>query len=493
MIPGVRFTKSDGNTGVVKPSTTGILAIIAASAIGVANQPGTFAREADVFSAKGLGPLIEYGSYYMGNAGKPVLLITPTCSTAATYSAVDVTGVTGTSVVTAGATAPLDEYDVTVIVKHGGTIGVAGITFIYTLDGVTFSPLQALGTAVTITLNAPVVNVSSGVGFALAAGTLIAGDTWKCTTTRAQMTNGDLITALEALRVTRLPWDAVLVDGDFASANLTTLDTWLTNLESKGVFKHGYMNTRMKHLPAPTGETEAAFATAMGTLTASSSSIRVDVGTDGGDLPSLITGLVQRRPVSLGVATRKVSTPVGVDPAEKDLGPIPGFQIYDTNGNPKWHDEANFPGLDDLRLTTFRTWDDEAGVFINNARLLSPANSDYVYDQHAFCMNAACTLAYQGLKNQVSKSVRKQDPDPVTGAIYILEEDAAAIEETVNPPIAAALKGQVNAVKFILSRTDDFSSNLGATATGEVQVEELEYIKNFGITAKFVKSITVTT
>lgn len=492
MLPNSRFFKSDGNTGVVKPSTTGILAIIAASAIGVANQAGTFARDQDVVAAKGLGPLLEYAAYHMDNSGNPVLLITPTCTTAATYSAIDVTGVTGTSVVTAAGSAPFDNYDVTVIIKNGGTIGVAGITFIYSLDGVTFSPLQALGTATSITLNAPVLGTTSGVGFALAAGTFITGDTWHCTTTHAQMTNSDLVTALEALRVSRLPWDAVLVDGDFSSTLLTTLDTWLAAREATGVFKHGYMNTRMKTLPAPSGETEAAFATAMGTLTASSSSIRVDVGCDGGDLPSPITGLVHRRPVSLAVATRKLSHPVGVDPAEKDLGPIPGFQISDANGNPKWHDEALFPGLDDLRLTTFRTFNDDAGVFITNARILSPANSDYVYDQHAFTMNAACAIAYPLLNNQLSKGVRKQDPDPTTGKIYILEDDAAAIEATINPPIEAALKGQVNASAFILSRTDDFSSNAGATATGFVEIESLEYIKNFNITSKFVKSISVT-
>lgn len=493
MLPNSRITKSDGNTGVVKPSTTGILAIIAASAIGVANQAGTFARDQDVVTAKGIGPLLEYAAYHMDNSGNPVLLITPTCTTAATYNGLDVTGVVGTSVVTAAGSAPLDSYDVIVTVKTGGTIGVAGITYTYSLDGgVTTSAVQALGTATAITLNVPVLNVTSGVGFALAAGTLIAGDKWHCTTTHAQMTNSDLVTALEALRVSRLPWDAVLVDGDFSSTTLTTLDTWLTALEATGVFKHGYMNTRMKNLPAPTAETEAAFATAMGTLTASSSTIHVDVGTDGGDLPSPITGLTHRRPVSLAVATRKLSHPVGVDPAEKDLGPIPGFQISDANGNPKWHDEALYPGLDDLRLTTFRTFHGDAGVYITNARILSPANSDYVYDQHAFTMNAACAIAYPLLNNQLSKGVRKQDPDPVTGKIYILEDDAAAIEATVNPPIEAALKGQVNDVAFILSRTDDFSSNAGATATGFVEVESLEYIKNFNITSKFVKSISVT-
>lgn len=488
--PNVRFIKQDGNTGVVKPSTTGILAIIAASAIGTANQAATFARQADALSSYGLGPLVEGGGYYMQNAKKPVLLIKPTTTTAATYSSVSFTG-TGTSVVTAGATAPLDDYDVIVTFLTGGTIGVTGITFKYSLDGgASYSAATALGTANTLALTAPVVASASGVSFAFAAGTIVAGDSFTCRTSRAQMTNSDLVLALEALRVSQLPWDAVLIDGDCSSTTISTVDSWLSGLEAAGVYKMAYMNTRRKTRPAPSGETEAAYATAMATLLASSSTIRIDVSADGGDVPSPVTGLLQFRPTALGVATRAMSFPIGVDPAEVDNGPIPGFQIADSNGNPKHHNEELYPGLDDLRLSTLRTMSGKNGVYINNARLLSPANSDYVYDQHARCMNAACTVAMSKLKDQLSKSVRKQAPTN-TGAIYILEQDAASIDAEVTAVMGVELKDQVNDQAFILSRTDDIGSNAGATVNGEVQIQSLAYLKHINVTTKFVRSITV--
>lgn len=490
MLPNAKFTKSDGNTGVVKPATTGILAIIAASAIGTANQAGTYARQADALAAVGLGPLVESGGYFMQNAGKPCLLIKATTSTAATYSAVAFTG-TGTSVVTAGGSAPFDDYDVIVNFITGGTIGVTGITFKYSLDGgVTFSPVTALGTANTLTLNAPVVASSSGTSFAFAAGTIVAGDSFTCRTSRAQMTNSDLVTALEALRVSSLPWDAVLIDGDCTATTISTVDSWLAALEAVGVYKMAYMNTRRKTRPAPSGETEPAYATAMATLLASSATIRIDVGTDGGDVPSPVTGLSQFRPTALGVATRALKFPIGVDPAEVDNGPLPGYLIADANGNPKHHNEELYPGLDDLRLTTLRSIAGKTGTYITNARILSAAGSDYVYDQHARTMNAACTVAKARLTDELSKSVRKQAPTQ-TGAIYILELDAAAIDVTVTAAMGVELKDQVNDQAFILSRTDDIGSNVGATVNGEVQIQSLAYLKNINVTTKFVRSITV--
>ncbi|HEX8795455.1 MAG TPA: DUF2586 family protein [Polyangiaceae bacterium] len=492
MLPNVTITKQDGNTGVVKPATVGVIAIIAAAAAGPSNQPGTFTRQADAVSTHQLGPLCEYGAYWMQNAKKPAILIRPTTSVAATYSSITFTG-TGTSVVTAGATAPADDYNVTVTVVSGGTIGVAGITFKYTLDGgENTSALTALGTANTYLFNAPVVGLSTGVTVDFGAGTLVAGDTFTFTTTRPKMNNSDLVTALEALRVSRLPWDAVLIDADWSSTLGSTLDSWLAGLEGVGKFKYGYMNTRHKNLPVPSAESEATFATAMGTLTGSSASIRYNLGTDAGDLPSPITGLVHPRPVSLGAITRAGQFAVGVDPAYVANGPIPGFQICDDNSNPKWHDEALYPGLDDLRLTTFRSFNDEQGTYLDNARVFSPNGSDYVYDQHARCMNVACTIAYSLLTKELSRGVQKQAPDPTTGKIYILETEAAAIEALVNPNLEQQLKGQVVAVALELSRTDDLSSNAGAQVNAEVQVEALAYIKGFVVSAKFVKTITVT-
>lgn len=491
MLPNTQITKQDGNTGVVKPSTTGILAIIAPAEKGTQNQAGTYARVADALAKFGLGVLVEGAAYQMENAKKPVLLIRAAASTAAAYGTLDDDGVAGTSAVTASATTPLDDYNLVFKVVHGGTIGVAGITYTYSLDGgATTSPVTALGTSTAAAFLVPVVGTASGVSLDFAAGTLIAGDVVTVPTTGARMTNSDLVAALEALRVTKLPWDEVLVENcPAASTTIATLDGWLALLEARGIYKMGRLNTRFKGV----AESEATFATAMATLVgAASPSIRVDVGCDAGDLPSPITGLVQPRPVALAAATRSLSFDIGVDPALVLNGPIPQFTIYDDTGNPKWHDENLFPGLDDLRLTTFRTIDGEDGIFITNANIFSQGGSDYVYDQHARTMNAACTITHRMLNKELSRGVRKQPPQPVTGKVYILEDDASAIEQFVNPALQRELDGQVNGVACVLSRTDDLSSNGPNKVKASVEVEDFAYIKEFDVTAKFVRSISVT-
>lgn len=489
MLPNTTITKQDGNTGVVKPSNTGVLAIIAPAEKGTQNQAGSYARKADALSTFGLGILVEAAQYFMSTAKKPLVLIRAAASTAAAYGTPDISGVTGTSVVTASATTPLDDYNFTFVVVHGGTIGVAGITYKYSFDGKTFSPITALGTASTAAFNVPVVNTASGVSLDFAAGTLVAGDKVTVSTTGARMTNADLVDALEALRVSKLPWDSVLVLNCPAdSTTIATLDSWLSGLEGRGVFRNGYMNTRFKNA----GETEATFAAAMATLVASSASIRIDVGCDAGDLPSGVTGLVQPRPVALGVAARALSFSIGVDPAYVANGPIPGFTIADDSGNPKWHDEDLFPGLDDLRLTTFRTIDGEDGVFITNANLLSSGGSDYVWDQHARTMNAAATITHRILNHQLSRGVRKRAKDPVTGKVYILEEDAAALEILVNAALERELENDVVDVACVLSRTNDLSSNGPQTIDADLELEDEAYIKKFNVAAKFVRSISVT-
>jgi hypothetical protein len=493
MIPTARIRKSDGNTGAVKRTTQGVLAILAPSSSGTLLLAGTFSRQADLVAAVGIGALPELGAYHMLNAKKPVLAIKTAASVAATTSAVTFVG-TGTSIVTESGT-PVDEYEVLVQVLNGGTIGVAGITYRYSLDnGQIWSGVKALGTANTVAaLTVPRLNVSSGIGFALAAGTLVTGDSFSCTTKGPQMNAADLLDALEALRVTRLPWEGVLVHGDVTATMVSELDSWLAAREAEGKYRMGWVNTRHKTRPVPSGETEAAFATAMGTLRGTiANTIRIDCGVDGGDVVSPITGLSQARPTALAIASRALSIDVGTDPAWIALGPIPGFKLTDLNGNPKWHDEVNYPGLDDMGFSALRSVNDEDGVFINNANLLSGSGSDYVYDQHARTMNAACEFCQADLQKHLSRGVRKQKPDPTTNAIYILEADASAIDTITTAGTRKILKGQVTDAAFLLSRTDDISANTGATITGEVQVESLAYIKDFDITSKFVRSVSVT-
>jgi hypothetical protein len=119
---------------------------------------------------------------------------------------------------------------------------------------------------------------------------------------------------------------------------------------------------------------------------------------------------------------------------------------------------------------------------------MSPSGSDYVFWQHARVMNRACELAYQLLTSRLSKGVRK---DVATG--FILEEEAAEIEALVQAELDRELvtPGRVSGAVFTLSRTDDLSSNQGATLTAQINISALAYVKKFAVTSKFVKKIAV--
>jgi len=492
-IPFTNISKQDGNTGVVPPSTTGVLAIIANAQSGTANYPGTYTRQADILATFGLGNLIEDAAYYLANARKPVLLIKPTCSTAAAYGTVNSSGKVGTSAVTFTGSA-LDEYDVVIKTPTGGTIGVAGIVLQYSLDGGNiWSAPVALGTATTLTLNVPRPSTagSSGVVANFGAGTLVTGDVVTVYSTPAYMTNSDLLTALTALQNTKLPWDNVLIDMISTSTTIGTVDAELSSLEGVGRGKMAWLNMRHKNKPVPSTESEAAYATAMATALGAASTIRCDVGADGGYCASLVTGLLQFRPTSLAIATRANPQPVGIDPAWRQSGPVPGYQLSDVNGDPVWHDEYIFPGLDALLLSTLCTDAGEPGTFIGNARILSSPMSDWQFDQHARVSNVALEIAYKGIKVNYAKGVGTLPPDPVTGLEYILPTDATAIESTVNPGLESALNGQVQGVKLVLARNDDLSSNAGAVLHADLQINALRYVKGFNVTEKFVKTIAV--
>lgn len=479
MLPTVSITKSDGNTGVVRPSEEGVLAIIAPCEKGTANQPASYSRQDLTLTDLGYGPLTDFASYVMSVAKRPVVLIRGTASTAATLSAVTHTG-PGTSVVTVSGT-PLDDFEAEIVITLGGTIATGPISLKYSLDGgKSYSGIISLGTATSYTIP------NSGVTFAFAAGSVLTGQREQTTATGARMTNANLVTALEALRTYGGAWDAILVGGlDAAAADVATLDAWLSTREGEGKFKTAVVNSLPR---APGSQTEAQYATAMTTAWSAASSTRVVVCADAGYLQSLIRGVRTKRPVALGLAARGMLNDISRDCAFVADGPIAGFQIADDRGNPLFHDELLYPGLDDLRLTTLRSFYGRQGAYINNPLLISPSGSDYVFWQHARVMNKACDVTFQLLTARLSQGVRK---DAATG--FIKEEDAQELEALVNAELEKQLvtPGRVSAATFVLSRNDDLTSNAGATLTGEIQISALAYIKKFNLVSRFVKTISV--
>lgn len=488
-VPTVKITKAAFAANQVSPTPfpVGILAILASAATGTQNQPAGFYRDDVAYSAFGDGPLVQYASYDLAVSGNAAILQRTTCANPATYSAVTSSPGTGTSAVTTDATVlPQDTYDVILTILQGGTVGTAGILYNVSLDGGDATgPQTALGTANTILLP------NGGGQIDLGAGTLATGATYQFFTERPLMGNTDLATATTALSQTRLPWEAVLADCVYGTGTISLLDTWLAGLEGNGQFHFVFLNTRMKNRPVPTAETEAAYAAAMTLLTENDTTIRACVGTDGADLTSTMTGWTQQRPTALFVAARTMQIPIGEDPAYVARGSLTGASI-DLNGNPYHHDEDVFPGLDAQRLMTLRSFaaGGPQGTYVTNANVLSANGSSYVWVQNIRTMNVACQYAWQILSTQLSKGVGKKAPDPITGGVYIAEEDAQLIESLVNPVIYDATEGQVAGVLFSLSRTDDLSVT-PAVCNAEIQEEQLAYLKGFNVTTTYTKSIQV--
>jgi hypothetical protein len=480
MLPIVQITKTDGNTGVVRPGADGICAVIGPATAGTQDQAASFGKSKALVDGLGGGLLVESAAWMMQFTQKPVVAVRSAASVAAVLSAVAHTGA-GTSVVSASGT-PIDDYSVIFKVVAGGTIGVAGATYKFSLDGgKTYTAVRALGTANSLVLLTP-TGASTGITLAFAAGTLLADQVETLTATAARLNNADLVAALEALRVSSLRFEHVHVIGPLDATMFATLDAWRLARDGEGRYYTASGNTRFRTLGS---ETEAQFKTALDGIYGALASTGLVLGADAFDCSSPLSGLTLPRDAALAIVTRGMSIARGVDCAEVRIGPLSGVGIKDERGGPYWHDESIYPGLDDSRFSVFRTFDQLPGTYVCNPNLFSTPGSDYVYWQHMRVMNRACEITKELLTQRLSAGVRKDD------ANHILEVDAKELDELVSATLKSELDGQVTDTGFLLSRDDDLGSNGPNTLNGAVWVKSLAYAKKFGIEAKFVRTIPV--
>ena len=484
MLPGVYDTDQDGSTGVA-PQTdpTGIVAIVAASSDGTTaiDTPQMFTDLASIQAAMGSGPLVELAAYFLAITGKPVVLVRVTGS-AAVYGAIDHTKVTGTSVPTAGATVPLDTFPIQVKIGVGGAVGVAGITYSYSIDGgETWSQPQALGVATSIVIP------GTGVTFDLTATqTFIAGDLFTCTTTGPRVVEADIAGATAALGATTLPWEVAFFDGDADQTMVAAVDTWLASLAASGEYKWASLNTRLY----TAGESDSTYQTAMQTIRNAASSKYIHLGAEGCDALSPIRDVYMVRQAHLGIIARVLEGDIGRMASVPGDGPLESIRITTTSGAPKYHNEQKNPGLDDMGFSTLRSKPKKSGAFNTLTRLFSAPGSDWVFVPHARVMILAKQIAYDKLDAITSIGVHTQKIKNAQGQIVrvITEADAQKIEGLVNPAYSEQIAGEnrANGATFALSRSDDLSSNGPQTLTYAIQVDALRYIGKFVGVSKFI-------
>lgn len=482
MNPRVTIRKQDGNTGVVRPGSEGILAIVAACLTGDDNTPTAHNDESLAKAEFSWGPLTEIAAFVMPVTQKPVVLVKTDASTAGSYGTI--TKVGGTAVATAGATEPYDNFDVRIRFLEGETIGVDGATYKVSLNGgKTEGPTMALGTDDNIVIE------DTGITIEFAAGTVVDDETISFKTKRPLATNGDLTASLEALRVTSSPFEAVLIDCEADDDTVELVALWLLDLNQAGKFPVVFLTCR----PMADDETETEYKDALEAVFAEAACVDIVVCADECDLISAFRGVSMVRPTGATVAARAMAIDIGTEPAFVELGPLTGTKISDARGNPRHHNEDKYPNLDDLRLTTLRTLEGFQGVYVTNTNIFSVAGSDFVYLPHARTMNRAASIAWQVLTKQLSRGVAKNPTPGSEGERYIAEEAAALIERLVQDAIDPAVKGKVDDLKFSIKRTDDISSNQGASITCFLESVALSYIKEFNVTARYVKQIAQAT
>lgn len=442
--------------------------------------------------------------------------VTGTGSYTASSGAVTPTGIsyigTGTAVPSPGsATLIADDYNAlatstpaspipaglagfVLYVVTGGILGVAGITYVYSLDGGnSVSAIQALGTALTVSPTEPVTGADTGIRITLgtATSTLSAQDYFSVQTTGPRMTSSDLVSALGALFATKLNFDDILIHGEAAAALVSSVvQPWILTLEGTGRYATAFANLRFKN--QVTAETETAYATAIATsytsIMGAGAAPDVVLGADGGACVSSLTGVTKMQPTSLYAIARVESNDIGVDPAEVDLGPLPNCNLNGPTNLSAFHDENRFNTLDTpggpLLVTTLRSFDGLPGAYITNCYLLGGPSSPYVYVQHNETMNAACTLIDVLMVQLLSKGVPRN-----LKTSTILEPTAQAWERFIQKQIDKVLAGQVSGSLFSISRTDVFTGNGPQTVHYTFQLDDLVYVKSFNGVSTFVSAL----
>jgi hypothetical protein len=472
--PAVNLTQLDGALGVLPATAGGLLAVVGNSEKGPLNTPSTFGRAKELFAAFGAGPGVEALALHMMLTGKPGVFVRTAGTTAGAAGAVAHSGA-GTSVVTvntAGADKPLDDYEVIFAVVTGGTIGVAGITFKYSLDGGrNYSPVTALGVANTYTIP------GSGVVLAFAAGTMLAGQTESFRTTAPKWSTAELTTALTALGNSIVTWEILEVVGALDGAAFDAIETVFA-----GWFLRGKYHAWMGHFRVENAaETQADYKTAFDAIFSTRATTFGAVTAGGCEVTSAISGRKYLRPHSFVTASREAAGSEEVSQADPNLGSLP-VAIRDDNGNPKYHDETLNPGLDDSRAYVLRTWDNgPQGIYVNLPRLLSATGSDFKLMPHRRVMN----LALGALRNYMIRRLQKPILiDKTTG--FILEEEALEIEAGAEAAMSAVLlaKPKASGVQFALSRNDNLA--MTSTLTGDARVIPLIYPEAINLNVGFV-------
>ncbi len=189
---------------------TGYCVIIAPVGKNADATPRVYSSRKGILAQHDYAPGVNYAAMHIEDTRKSVIFIGIPIAVVGVIGRVDGSGVTGSCVigVTAGGYGALEEVDAIFVVTKAGTIGVAGVEGLLSLDGGTTWKTIRLGIGNTYAIE------YFGLTLTFAAGTLAVSDVFRFATT-APMWDADGITAAKAaLCRQQLPTRSWMVIGD---------------------------------------------------------------------------------------------------------------------------------------------------------------------------------------------------------------------------------------------------------------------------------------
>lgn len=488
----VEISVSDGSGAVVVVPSAKVQVKIGVGSGGTAaiNQVCASTQPSQLEALHGRGPLAEAGAI-AALAGAVVLSVQIPIVTLGTATSVVHAG-TGTSVVTVtldGTVGAYDDYYVIVKPTLGGTIATGPIQFQFSLDaGRTYSPVLALGTATTYAIP------NTGITLNFAAGTMVAGDTYKFRTIAPKGNDAGVTAAIAALQASPYAiqgWGSMHLVGPITGSSCTV---YQTNLETAATTYDVFtrmMTEARDASPATTwggtGETEATWIGALQTDFSAVQARREGVGAGYYNMvsafPILGTTFRYRRPGEWAVAARVTTIPTQRMASRVSDGQLSQI-IVDPTSDPGdgfiYHDERITPGLTGSRFQALRTRVGKGvGFYLDLPMLMSPTGSDFTYFPQGSVIDTVCDIVKQTAADEIDNDLILNTNGTIS------ESDALRIESVSNQ----AIKNNCTDVKMISGGTVVVSRTQNVRTTGKVlmtvTINGVGYVTEVDITVGF--------
>lgn len=427
---GVSESISNGNLGIEPTSPIGSFLAVGPCSNGVDGQVYLYGKS-DAGALRdelGYGDLVDrlLDALRLGGSKARAIVVPATKSVAGTKTTVQKTG-SGTAVGVSGGS-PTGAFQLVIEILEGGAFEEA--TFRYSIDGgdTWVGPITTPDHGEAYTLGPTGVSIAWSDVYP-SDDSFAAGDLWTFTTTSPSCTLGDIITALDIGKETKLPFEMACVFTPTARSTWTALDGWAEEMFDG--HKPIFVLTEAP-LP-PAGASGSQYVTTLTSeMTLFGKSDWVAVCAHVLEIQEL-SGLSLERGISGLVAGLTAGGEVQKSIGETQTGklsPVLGQGAFTMK-------EAELMFLNDLRFIVPRQHEGLSGWFINDGNMACEIISDYQ------------TIELRRVMNNVIRRLR-------TRALAYVHSEVDSVDGVVDPAGLKALEGACKGELTLLKKT--FSS-----------------------------------